>query len=332
MGTRFEIVLGGEDSARLAPIADHVLAEITHWHDRLSLFKSDSFLTYINQRAHIAPIPVEPDLFELLTLCARVHAESGGAFDPTVAPLMRAHGFHTGTAHAPFPAPAHTPAPIPVISGAPGMTEVELNNDARTIRFRSPGIALDLGAVAKGFALDMAASHLRAFGVQHALVHGGTSSIVALGDAPGADSSEGGWRIALGPGEDALILTLRDGALSFSAPHGRTVESPDGSARLTHIIDPRTGLPATAEIFSAAVASAMTGNAVDPWPAARCEAWSTALVVLGRRPESMPDSLTSVLASATPGSKREWAVEGPHRPFICEPTPPKPRVPSGPRC
>jgi len=324
MGTRFEIVLGGDDPARLAPIAEHVLSEVTHWHDRLSLFKRDSFLSYINERASQAPIPLEPDLFGLLSLCASVHEESGGAFDPTVAPLMRAHGFHAPTPSAREAAPA--------ISAAPGMGEVELDKDARTIRFRSRGVALDLGSVAKGFALDMAASHLRAFGVEHALVHGGTSSIVAIGSAPGSDAPEGGWRIALGPGEDALILTLCDGALSFSAPHGRTVESRDGDARLTHIIDPRSGLPAAADVFSAAVASAITGNAVDPWPSTRCEAWSTALVVLGKRPESMPDTLTSVLAIGSRDTARRWMVEGPHRPYISEPTPPKPRVPSGPRC
>lgn len=340
MGTRFEIVLGGADAPRLETIAEHVLAEITHWHDRLSLFKRDSFLSYLNDRAHAAPVPLEPDLFDLLSLCASVHADTQGAFDPTVGGLMAGLGLHEGST---APTPSITPG-----GPAPGMDAVHLDRDRRTVRFTAPGVALDLGSVAKGFALDLAAAHLRAFGIQNAMIHGGTSSIVAMGTPPDPEpeSESEGWRIALGPGDDALILTLRDGALSFSAPHGRSIPGPGGRNRITHIIDPRTGAPAQDTLFSAAVASAITGNAVDPWPATRCEAWSTALIVLGRRPPSMPDTLTSVLAFAAPSGpaderahgaragdvQRRWSVEGPHRPFIAAPLPPKPRVPSGPRC
>lgn len=335
MGTRFEIVLGGADAARLDAIAEQVLSEITHWHDRLSLFKRDSFLSYLNDRAGAAPVPLEPDLFDLLSLCASVHDDTEGAFDPTVGGLMAGLGLHEGST---APAPSITSG-----TPAPGMHAVRLDRDRRTVRFTRPGVALDLGSVAKGFALDLAAAQLRAFGVQNALVHGGTSSIVAIGSASESES-DAGWRIALGPGDDALILTLRDGALSFSAPHGRTIPGPGGKDRITHIIDPRNGAPARDTLFSAAVASAITGNAVDPWPATRCEAWSTALIVLGRRPPSMPDTLTSVLAFAAPSvpadentagagkAQRRWSVEGPHRPFIAAPLPPKPRVPSGPRC
>jgi thiamine biosynthesis lipoprotein len=333
MGTRFEIVLGGSDPARLQTIAQHILSEITHWHDRLSLFKRDSFLSFLNERAHAAPVPLEPDLYHLLSVCTCVHADSDGAFDPTVGGLMAGLGLHEEST-----APARS---ISTGGPAPGMGAVELDHERRTVRFTRPGIALDLGSVAKGFALDLAAAHLRSFGIQHAMVHGGTSSIVAMGSASESES-DAGWRIALGPGEDALVLTLCDGALSFSAPHGRSVAGPDGRSRITHIIDPRTGTPASDVVFAAAVASAITGNAVDPWPATRCEAWSTALVVLGRRPASMPDTLTSVLAFGEPGGpdrqkrevgevERRWSVEGPHRPFIATPSPPKPRVPSGPR-
>lgn len=331
MGTRFELVLDDDDPSRLGPIADHVLEEITHWHNRLSLFRRDSFLSYINANALNAAIPLEPELFELFSICLAVHRHSDGAFDPAIAPLMTALGLHDGAIlpagdqscdHATHGDPAWGQS-----LGPRGMAAVELDSDRRTIRFHSPGVVLDLGAIAKGFAIDMAASHLREFGIERALVHGGTSSIVAIGAPPEAD----GWRIAMGSDADAPVITLCDGALSFSSPSGRSVETPDGSRRTTHIIDPRVGAPAGEGVFAAAVASALTGNAVDAWPAARCEAWSTALVVLGSRPESMPETLTSAMARGS-NPPRQWSIVGPHRPYITHTIPPGPSVSQGSRC
>lgn len=321
MGTRFELVLDDDDPARLGPIAEHVLEEVKHWHDRLSLFKRDSFLSFINAHALQEAVPLEPELYSLFELCVGVHRLSGGAFDPAIASAMSALGLHEDAVLPPESGEAD-PGSEPR-----GMSAIQLDPDRRAIRFLAPGVVLDLGAVAKGFALDMAASHLRTFGIERALLHGGTSSIVAIGAPPGAD----GWRVALGPDADAPVMTLCDGALSFSAPHGRSVEGPDGRTRATHILDPRTGAPAETGVFATAVASALTGNAVDPWPSTRCEAWSTALVVLGERPDAMPDTLTSVVASGS-HTPRKWTVAGPHRPYISSPTPPTPPVSPGSRC
>lgn len=316
MGTRFELVLDDDDPSRLGPIAERVLDEITRWHDRLSLFKRDSFLSYINAHAPHTPVPLEPELFDLFQVCLSVHRGSGGAFDPAVAPLMSALGLHKDAFGANQTGVERR-----------GMAAVELDHDRRTIRFGSPGVVLDLGAVAKGFALDLAAAHLREFGIECALIHGGTSSIVAMGAPPDTD----GWRIALGPDAEAPVILLRDAALSFSAPHGRAVETPDGGARATHILDPGTGAPASAGVFATAVVSVLTGAAADPWPSTRCEAWSTALVVLGERPDSMPEALTSVIASGE-SPPRDWSIVGPHRPYISSPTPPTRPALAGSRC
>lgn len=299
MGTRFEIVLHGDEGSRLAPIAEHVIEEIQRWHDRLSLFRRDSFLTYINTHAASTPVPLEPELFELLAMCLEVRAASGGAFDPAVAGLMRALGLHEGsTAEA---------RSGPIADGA-----FVLDPADRTVRFTSPSVSLDLGAVAKGFALDLAACELRRYGVENALIHGGTSSVMALGAPPGAEA----WKIALGPGEDAPVLALRDGALSYSAPGGRSVEGPAGE-RITHILDPRTGRPAGA-VSACVVAATVRGPVTDPWAATRCEAWSTALVVLGDRPGGFPEDLTSAIASGARGERR-WTILGPHEPCITLP-------------
>ncbi len=273
MGTRFEFVLTSEPEARLRTIGEAALDEICHWHDRLSLFQPDSELSFINRTAAERPIPVDADLWELLSLCAGVHRASAGAFDPTVAPLMRRHGFHPADAGA----DADTSPPT-------GWSDcIDLDAPSRTIRFMRSGVRLDLGAVAKGFALDRAADIIRAHGVTTALLHGGTSSIIALG-AP--STSPAGWSVSIRSDAAPLTLTLRDEALGVSAPRGRTIDV-DGRT-ISHILDPRTANPVDGVDTAAIIAAS----------AAEADAWSTALVVLGDRPAAIPARLRSFVHTA----------------------------------
>src|SRR5690606_5023207 len=118
---------------------------------------------------------------------------------------------------------------------------------------------------------------LREHGVTCALLHGGTSSVVAIGAPPG----EEGWRIALGPEPHAPMVTLCDAALAVSA----TTERP-------HIVDPRTGAPAPPNRRAAVIG-----------PTARlADAWSTALLVLGYRPGTLGNEWTTFIddIDATP--------------------------------
>jgi thiamine biosynthesis lipoprotein len=170
------------------------------------------------------------------------------------------------------------------------MDAVELDPGALTVAFTRPGIELDLGGLAKGHALDVAGAIIREAGIRRGILHAGTSSVVAIG-AP--EDQPDGFRIALGAAgggattetaAGAGVVTLRDAAMSVSAPHGRAVEC-EGEI-LTHILDPRTGGPSTTPVRLAAV--------VGP-SGAITEAWSTALVVLGDRPPEMPPELVSVV-------------------------------------
>src|SRR5262245_43558666 len=92
---------------------------------------------------------------------------------------------------------------------------------------------LDLGAAGKGHAIDAAIAILIADGVDAALLHGGTSSVHAIGTPP-----EGAWRVGYAGG----TRTLRDSALSVSAAHGKSFTS--GGRRYGHVLDPRIGVPA----------------------------------------------------------------------------------------
>ncbi|MFB3431902.1 MAG: FAD:protein FMN transferase [Phycisphaerales bacterium] len=246
MGTRFECVLAGimcahKSSARSA-IAEEIERLVLDWHHALSIFDPSSTVSRIN--ASRRPVRVNRDLLELLERCVAYSEATGGAFDITLGSVMAARGFRD-----------HRPA-----TASSGADALELDRADSTARLNRTGVALDLGAIAKGFVLDRCADELRDLGVSSALLHGGTSSVTAIGTAP--DDSP--WRIRIADDHaGAPTVELIDNSLSVSSPSGRTV---DGHG---HILDPRSGLSATAVEHACVVG-----------PSAEvCEAWSTAIVV-----------------------------------------------------
>ena len=154
-----------------------------------------------------------------------------------------------------------------------GISNVELNEQNFTVRFARPGVMLDLGAIGKGYALEEVTEILREGGIENALLHGGTSTIQALGHPPDGDC----WKVAVeypraaGTDEPRKILAtveLRDEALSVSAVWGRSFEAKGKT--FGHVLDPRSGQP---------VAGAMLA-AVSLPSATETDALSTALLVL----------------------------------------------------
>lgn len=273
MGTRFELVIAG-DNPSVRAIGEEALREIARWHDLLGLFERHTELARINREAHEGPVRTDRQVLELLLLCRAVWEQSDGAFDPAIGGAMHRLGFHPGPQGQVSPTNA-------------SLADVLIDAAACTVRFARPGIRLDLGAVAKGWAIDQAAAVLREHGVRCALLHGGTSSIAALAAPPG----EPGWLIAIsGESHTQHTVVLCDSAMGVSAPRGRV------AAAGGHIIDPRSGAPS-----AAACTAAVTGPS-----AALCDAWSTALAVLGRRPSTMPASY----ASAIEHSPDRWSIQG----------------------
>ncbi len=276
MATRFEIVLHGDDPARLRAAGEAALDEIDRLEAQLSLYRPASDIARLNAAAAQRPVRVEPELFQLLQRARDLSKESNGAFDMTVAPLVRAWGFMGGSGRQP------TPEELAAARSVVGMHLVDLNETGRAVRFTRPGVMLDLGAIGKGYALERAAEVLEEAGVRAALLHGGTSTIRALGAPPGLN----GWTIALpnpstaafGSGEnppscDAAPLAtiqLRNEALSVSAVWGRGFHH-DGEW-LGHVLDPRTGRPARTALLSAVAIPSATDS----------DALSTALLILGR--------------------------------------------------
>jgi thiamine biosynthesis lipoprotein len=232
MGTRFELVLGHDD-ARARAAAEAAIETIEVCDARYSRFRSDSLISRINREAGSAWVRVDAETFELLARCDELRRDTDGAFDVCVGTAM--DRVREGSLDA------------STVAGA-----FVLDATSSSVRFTRPGTALDLGAIGKGHALDLAAALLAELGVECALLHGGTSSVIALGAPP---TLPRGWRVDLGADFCGTIAHLRHASLSLSA------------------VRPNRG----------AVAMRSARDA---------EAWSTALLVLAAREGALEQELS----------------------------------------
>jgi thiamine biosynthesis lipoprotein len=267
MATRFEIVLPGENLAALRAAGEEALGQVEQLEAQLSLFRAGSEIARLNARAAKEPVRVTPALFALLHHAQKLCEESRGAFDITVAPLVRCWGFMGGDGR--FPRPGE----VAEARAKVGMALVQLNPADFTVQFAREGVMLDLGAIGKGYAVERAAEVLREAGVTSALVHGGTSTVQALGAPPGEEF----WKIAIetpSPVPDApptLLATmpLKEEAMSVSGVWGNSFQV--RGRTYGHIIDPRTGEPARGTVLAAVVLPSATET----------DALSTALLTVG---------------------------------------------------
>ena len=282
MGARFEIVLEGRDRAHARAAGEAALAEIVRCDERWSLFRSDSLIARVNRDAREAPVRLDAETYELLEACEALRRRTRGAFDVCVGASLRALGFRDRPASG-----------RDVPAGA-----LELDRTRRSVRLAGEHAALDLGAIAKGEALDLAAEALREAGVSRALLHGGTSSVLAIGAPPGADA----WRVALDDLPAGRVIELRDASLSVSAPGGRTAVR-DG-ATVGHVVDPSSGAPLAVRSSGAPLAVRSGGAPLAPGLRAVvrassgrvAEAWSTAALVLAARGEDPRELLPAIEA------------------------------------
>src|SRR5258708_26527715 len=246
----------GPDAAALPRVRDAGFDEVGRLDRLMGHYKADRPLSRLNREAGRRPVVVERELFDFIAEAMRYIRESDGAFDITVGPLMKAWGFFGGEGHMP------TDDELAAARRHVGATHLVLNPDAKTIGFDEPGVELDLGGIAKGYAVDRVVALLRERRIAAALVSSGGSTIYGLGAPPGRN----GWDVSIQDPVDsrkvALTVTLKDRALSVAGSSEKSFES--GGVRYSHIMDPRTGRPVQGVLSVAVLASSGTaGDALD---------------------------------------------------------------------
>src|SRR5262249_39921716 len=236
MGCVYTIAVYGHDLARLREAVAAALDEVDRIDRLMSNYKNDSELSRVNREAAKAPVKVDHELFDFIAECLRYSRESEGAFDITVGPLMKAWGFFRGEGRLP------SEAELGEALSRVGYRHIILNHQEKTIRFDREGVELDLGGIAKGYAVDRAIGVLKQHKIETALVNACGSTIYGLGTPPGRIA----WRLKLQDPIDrrkvAMQVRLKNQALSVSGSYEKFFEI-DG-VRYSHIMDPRIGKPA----------------------------------------------------------------------------------------
>jgi len=266
MGTTYIVAAYGLDRFRMEAAIDEAFEEVRRVDQLLSNYRKDSEWSQINQRAATAPVPLSEESFALIARCLDYSRSSEGAFDITVGPLMKLWGFFRGQGRIPHR------AEIRSVLGRIGYQHIQLDAKQKTIRFLRPGMEIDPGGIGKGYVVDRMADILRRKGVSSALISAGRSSIYAIGAPP---QEPRGWTVAIPhPRDSRKQLTeyfLRNESMSTSGTSEKFFVV--GGTTYSHIMDPRTGMPARG-VLSVSVIAPKTLDS---------EAWTKPFFVQGRQ-------------------------------------------------
>ena len=268
MGTTYHVVVTALPPAVSRGDVEAAIATVLEEADRyLSGWNPDSELARFNRSRSTDWEPVSPLLHAAVAEALSISESSGGAFDPTVGPLVRAWGFGAG---AVADSPAPSAATIAQLLARVGHSRLELRSQPAALRKTLPELTIDLDGIAPGLAVDRLAMALDALGIRDYLVEIG-GEVRSRGASPGRRP----WRVAV---EAPLarerraqaVIVLSDAAVSTSGDY-RDYREIDGR-RYSHTIDPRVGRPVAHAVASVTVVHAS---------AAAADAWATALMVLG---------------------------------------------------
>ena len=207
--------------------------------DQLTIYRPESAVIDVNRQAAVSPVPVDPELFELLKLSLSIFQETKGAFDITSTPLSRTWGFLKRAGRLP------TDGEISAALTKVDSNQIELNKQDQTVRFLRQGIEINFNSIGKGYALDQVASFLDERGASDYLWHGGSSSILARGC--NRATKDKNWKVGLRhpfePNKRLAEFHLRNRALGTAG--GATQYFEIDGKKYGHILDPRTGWPAS---------------------------------------------------------------------------------------
>jgi thiamine biosynthesis lipoprotein len=263
MACEFEVRFPAARYPHGTELALQALDPLESLEEELSFFRPASRISRINLLAAEDPVEVSPATFALLQQCVTLFEETDGAYDITAAPLWETWGFARRKGEVP------SEAQLAEARALVGCQWLELDATRRTIRFRRPGMRINLGSIGKGFALDVCGEQLTTAGMADFLFHGGQSSILARGSQSTDACWEVGVRHPTQSGRRLGVVRLHDRALGTSS--GQFQSFRYQGRRYHHILDPRTGLPADAVLATTVIAPTAT----------LADALSTAFFVLG---------------------------------------------------
>lgn len=233
MGTSMTIEVSGVDAAARADAIEEAFAAMGEVDRLMSHYRADSEVTRVNREAATHPVPVSPPVFSVLAAAEDVSRASGGAFDLTVGPLMKLWGFFQKQPHV--PSDAELAAVRPLVDH----THVVLDAAARTVRFTRPGMEVDLGGIAKGFAVELAGGVLKRRGLSGFIDAGGNQYFV------GTPVGKPRWQVGIEDPDHrgALlgVLKVDGGAVSTSGGYHNFFDV--NGVRYGHLLDPRTLRP-----------------------------------------------------------------------------------------
>ena len=254
MGTFVEVISPDENAK------DIVFAEIKRIEDLLSKYKPDSEISKLNK---LGRLKVSPDTFFIIKKAKSFWRLSDGAFDITVGPLLDLWGFTDKKFYLP------SKLEIEGILKFVGSDKLLLQEDDNMVKFKISGMKIDLGAIAKGYAVDCAVKKIKENGIKSCLINAG-GQIFCLGDKFGKP-----WHIAVqNPRDKNDILTyldLKDKAVATSGDYEQYFFK--DNHRYCHIFNPKTGYPVEPDLISVTVVAAdgLTADAL-----------ATAIFVLGK--------------------------------------------------
>jgi thiamine biosynthesis lipoprotein len=238
MGIPFRLVLYAQNAAAAQAAARAAFDRIAALNQVLSDYEDESELTRLSRTAGTGQsVPLSEDLWRVLWRAQQMARRSGGAFDVTVGPYVQL--WRRARRQRAMPDPSR----IEAARQAVGFQHLRLDPARRTAELRRQKMRLDLGGIAKGYALQEALQTLVDHGVSRALVTGGGDMVA--GDAP---PGKPGWQIEIAPldathAPPAPSVCLRRQALATSGDLFQRFEF--GGQRYSHIVDPRTGIGLT---------------------------------------------------------------------------------------
>lgn len=264
MGTTFDVRFAGELSMHQSNVATALVRTALDEVDlAMSTYKPESEISRLN-RAGTAEFALSPETLGLLRLSFNVNAGSGGAFDPTVGPLVRAWGFGPDDRES-LPSDAE----VQVLREDVGLERLQLSETGVTKSGAS--VEVDLSAIAKGYAVDRVSESLAEAGLPNHLVEVGGEL-----RASGVREDGSAWRVAIDKplydGREVEQVVELTGSMATSGDYRNWVQ--DGNVRRSHTIDPRTGYPVEHSLASVTVLSPDCASA---------DAWATAFMVMGEK-------------------------------------------------